>query len=147
MITGFNITKVETRAYNHRKVEKVNISHELKFVRPPTILTQITPFGDKNVLRIEYDLHTSYSPDIGYMIFGGIIYYFADIYDEVIREWEDPNNEIANKIKTECGNVIFQNIICIALPLSKSMNLPPVINIPNVVFINKMKEEIQNYIG
>lgn len=149
MITGFNINKIEIRSYNYGKVEKININHELKFTRPPSISTQLTPFGDKSVLRMEYNLHISYSPNMGYMIFGGIVDYFTDNYDEITKEWENPNNEITNRIKTECSNFIFQNIISIALLLSRATNLPPVVNIPNVVFTNKKKErqEIQNYIG
>ncbi len=149
MISGFNITKIELRSYNYGRVEKININHELKFVRPPTIVVQLTPFGDKDCLRMEYNLHISYSPNMGYMIFGGNIDYIDNNYDEIIRDWESLKNDVVNRIKTECSNFIFLNIIPIALLLSSRTNLPPVLTIPSIIFTNKKpdKKDLQNYIG
>lgn len=149
MITGFNINKIELKSYNYGKFGNVSINQELKMAKPPMIVEQSTPFGIKNILRVEYQLNINYiSPSIGYMIFEGFVDCIDSDSDIIRNEWDNPNNTIVNQTKTNCANAIFQNIIPIALLLSNRVNLPPVIQMPMIDFSNqKKKEEHQNYIG
>ncbi len=150
MITNFQINKIQTQAYRDIQFNNISINHELN-LKNPNILLQKMPFGDKNVLRIDYQLSVNYlNPNIGYMIFEGASDYFSEDDFVMIKEnWSDPNNIIINKIKTEFAGTIFTNIIPFAMLMSSRMNLPPVVPIPQINFDGKKKEkqEPQSYIG
>jgi hypothetical protein len=135
VITGFNITKIQLQSYNYGKVENVSINQELKLGKPPMVTTQSTPFGERNTLRTEFSLKINYiSPSIGYIIFEGFVDCIHGDSDIIRSEWDNPNNQVVNKMKTECGNAIFQNVIPLALLLSNRVNLPPVIPLPKIEF-------------
>lgn len=150
MITNFQINKIESRKYPDTTFSSVSINHELN-MKNPNIVTQKTPFGDKDILRIEFQLNVNYlNPNLGYMIFEGTSEYFSDENLTLIKdEWSNPNNDGVNKIKNEFSGMIFSNVIPFAMMVSSRMNLPSVVPIPQINFTKKVekKEERQNYIG
>ncbi len=150
MITGFNITKIESKVYEYTKFNNISINHELS-LKNPGVVVQNTPFGDKNVLRMEYQLSINYlNPSIGYMIFSGISDYTGDDNLASIKDnWDNASDMVTNKVKNEVSNMIFSNIIPFAMLMSSRMGLPPILPLPRINFgIQKeQKQEPQNYIG
>lgn len=142
MIINFQINKTESRKYPDMTFSSVSISHELN-MKNPNIIAQKTPFGDKDILRIDYQLNVNYlNPNLGYMTFEGISDYFSDDNLTLIKdEWSNPNNEDVNKIKNEFAGMIFTNVIPFAMMISSRLNLPSVVPIPQINFSKKVEKK------
>lgn len=139
--------KIDIRKYDYSNHNvNIEIRHELKLDKPPIITTQSTPFGDKNIMKIESQLNISYSPDLGYMIFNGTIDYVNDTVVIAKDDWDSSQKDVI-KVKNECANAVLQNILSIAMLLSNRVNLPPVLQIPLVNFDKNNKKRELNYIG
>lgn len=150
MIINFQINRLESKAWRNIEFNSVSVNHELN-LKNPIILTEKSPFGDRSVLRIDYQLSVNYlNPNVGYMIFEGISDYSGEEDFTVVRDsWLNPDNVDVNKIKNEFASMILSNIIPFAMIMSSRLNLPSVVPIPQINFDSQKREnqEPQSYIG
>ncbi len=145
MITSITITKIDSKTYPADMLPKCNIVVNLT-LQNPNIISQITPFGDKNILRTDYLFSVNYlNPSMGYiMIEGTVDYYPADT--SIKDNWQ---NEESNNVKNEISNILFLNTIPFVMDISQKLKLPLPIALPQINF-NKptnIPENIQPYIG
>ncbi len=133
MITAFNIRKIEVHSHPDPALG-VQIQHELKLNKPN--VTQIkTPFGETNVMRVEYTLHIQYiNPTMGYMIFEGSLDHYG-LQDTDVSKWYENTKDVKiNQMKNEASNAIMQNILPVAMMISSHVGLPPAIQLPIIMF-------------
>lgn len=154
MITDFNIDRIETKVYDRKPANAVNINQEIRLEHPTIFIRQSTaaPFIKDTIrtLKIEYQVNINYlNPNLGYIKLNGTIdYYNGESNIDVLKDTWELNCADNNKVKSEMANTIMMNIMPIALMLSSRLNLPPVIPIPRIEFgMNNKKDESQNYIG
>ncbi len=152
MILNFQLTNMESRIYSisedTRKYKNININYDVN-LKNPSLVVQHTPFGEKNVLRVEYTFAINYlSPNIGHIRFEGIMDYFNDgDLKELKDKWDSGN--APGDIQNELANTMVSNLAPLALLLSKSLGLPPSMPIPVINFqqAQKKKEEPMYYHG
>jgi len=136
MITNIQIQKIDLRVFDVN-FSSVNIAHNIN-IKNPRIISHLTPFGEKDVLHIDFQININYvSPALGYMLFEGIIDYFnTDIkYKDIITDWN--KNEISScsiPIRNEVANTLIADIIPFAILISQKVRLPPAINLPKINF-------------
>lgn len=152
MILNFQVTSVESKTYSNaedvRKYKNININYDVN-LKNPTMVVEITPFGKKSVLRVEYTFAINYlSPNIGHIRFEGISdYYCEEDLKELKERWDA--GKAPGEVQNELANTMVANLAPLALTLSKALGLPPSMPVPVINFqqAQKKKEEPTYYHG
>jgi hypothetical protein len=152
MILNFQVTSVESKTYSSaedvRKYKNININYDVN-LKNPTMVVEITPFGKKSVLRVEYTFAINYlSPNIGHIRFEGISdYYCEEDLKELKERWDA--GKAPGEVQNELANTMVANLAPLALTLSKALGLPPSMPVPVINFqqAQKKKEEPTYYHG
>ncbi len=139
MITNITLTKIDSKTYPSNLSAKCNIAINLT-LQPPNIISQPTPFGDKDILKTDYIFSANYlNPSMGYIrIEGSVDYYNETNLLEIKNNW---SNEKSNNVKNEISNVLFLNTIPFVMGICEKLKLPSPIAIPQINF-NKPSEII-----
>lgn len=151
MITNITITKIDSRVYTSEISPKCNIAHNIT-LKNPNIISQPTPFGDKEILRTEFLFSVNYlSPSKGYIMIEGIIDYYGDNLIEVKNNWQSTTIPQLNNIKTEISNILLFELIPFIMLIAQRLKLPPALQIPMINFNqppeNNKQQNQQPYIG
>lgn len=137
MIPFFQVTKMESRVFvppdeiHAHKQYALNCEVHL---RNPRIFTASTPFGEKQVLRVDFAYSVNYlNPSVGQLRFEGITDYFGNVdYEGIIKQWDSGNSN--PEVRNEIANHMLHNLAPVALILSRALGLPPSIPIPQIDF-------------
>lgn len=141
MITNIHIVQVESKAYLPQEeiaqIRNIQINNEIHIGKTQTQQNQ----HNIPVLRCEYSFSILYlSPSVGHIRLSGTVDYSAEGWLIV------PTEELGDSERSEIMNAIYQNLIPLALMLSKAQGLPPAIPLPQIGEPEK-KEEQSYYHG
>ena len=144
MIIGFQVKNIESKSFTGPDVVKnkksININFDIN-IKNPTLMTHDTPFGEKQIIRLEYALSINYlNPNIGYIRFEGSTDYFQDADLEALhKQWTTGSAPPA--VQNEIANIMMSNLAPLALSMSKTMGLPPAVPLPAINFQTKEKKK------
>jgi hypothetical protein len=133
MIISFQVKNIESKSFTGPDVVK----HQKSI--------QNTPFGEKQIIRLEYALSINYlNPNIGYIRFEGSTDYFQDADLEALhKQWTTGSAPPA--VQNEVANTMMSNLAPLALTISKTLGLPPAVPLPAINFQGKNKPEEPTY--
>jgi len=143
MIISFQVKNIESKSFTgpegvkHQK--SININFDIN-IRNPTLVVQNTPFGEKQIIRLEYALSINYlNPNIGYIRFEGSTDYFQDADLEALhKQWTAGSAPPA--VQNEVANTMVSNLAPLALTISKTLGLPPAVPLPAINFQGKKQK-------
>lgn len=143
MIISFQVKNIESKSFidpsTARHQKGININFDIN-IKNPTLVVQNTPFGEKQMIRLEYALSINYlNPNIGYIRFEGSTDYFQDADLEALhKQWTAGSPSPV--VQTEVANTIMNNLAPLALTISKTLGLPPAVPLPTINFQDKQKK-------
>ena len=144
MIIGFQVRNIESKSFTGPDVVKnkksININFDIN-IKNPTLMTHGTPFGEKQIIRLDYALSINYlNPNIGFIRFEGTTDYFQDVDLETMhKDWIAGAPQPA--VQNEIANIMMSNLAPLALSMSKTMGLPPAVPLPAINFQTKEKKK------
>lgn len=145
MIIGFQVNQIESRSFAGmeaaRQQKSININFDIN-IKNPTLVEQGTPFGLKQVLRVEYALSINYlNPNIGFIRFEGTTDYFQESDLEALHKQWTTESSPPPAVQNEIANTMVSNLAPLALTISKTLGLPPAVPLPAINF--KGKQEVK----
>ncbi|MCK5660831.1 MAG: hypothetical protein KAH86_05675 [Methanosarcinales archaeon] len=147
MIINFHVKEIESKIYVNPSEAKtqpnVNINYDIN-LRNINVATEKTPFGEKDVLRVEYAFTINYmSPSIGHIRFEGWSDYYNNDTDmaELKKLWDE--GKAPANVQNEVANVMVSNLAPLAMSISRTHGLPPAIPIPAINFQQQQKQQQQ----
>ncbi|MDI6889183.1 MAG: hypothetical protein QMC78_05825 [Methanocellales archaeon] len=142
MILNLEINKIES--HRHVPVEDIrgckNINNDIN-IRSTALVKRSTPWGEKTVLRAEYSYAINYlGPNIGYIRFEGTADYYDDEkrLEQIKKDWDQGSAPI--EILNEVANTMVASVTPLAMNISKSLGLPPAVQIPKITFQKHKKK-------
>jgi len=141
-IIGFVFTKIFAQRNNVPR-GKIKINHSLTITDIKK--QEIKIEKGKNIIEFIFDFKVSYTPNIADMSITGRVHYMDEEKKirDILNEWKK-NKHVDPKIMTPMINTAFHKSILKALEMSESINVPPVLPLPNV---SPKKGKAENYIG
>ena len=138
MFVGFSISKVESARHvpldELVRYRNINVNYDIN-LRNPTIAR--SPGGD--VLRVDFSVAINYlNPSIGFIRFEGFCDHAGGDNEKARAEWEAGHADPA--IQNEIANNMVARIMPLAMLLSQSLSLPPVMPLP-VINFQKAQEQ------
>ncbi len=144
MIIGFQVNQIESKSFagaeSARQNKSININFDIN-IRNPTLVEQNTPFGKKQVIKLEYAMSINYlNPNIGYIRFeGSTDYYQEGDLEAMHKEWT--SGSAPTNVQNEIANTMVNNLAPLALTMSKTLGLPPAVPLPAINFKGKQAEK------
>ena len=144
MIISFQVKNIESKTFIEpnavRQQKGISINFDIN-IKNPELVVQNTPFGEKQIIRLEYALSINYlNPNIGYIRFEGSTDYFQDADLEALhKEWTAGSPSPV--VQTEIANTIMSNLAPLAMTISKTLGLPPAVPLPSINYKGKEKEK------
>ena len=144
MIIGFQVHKIECKTFvgaeAARQHKSININFDINN-KNPQLVEQNTPFGQKEVIRVEYALSINYlNPNIGYIRFEGTTdYYHEDNLESLHTQWT--SGSAPSGVQNEVANMLVNNLAPLALNISKTLGLPPAVPLPAINFQGKPQKK------
>ena len=132
MFVGFSISKVESARHvpleDLAKYRNINVNYDIN-LRNPAIVRG--PNGE--MLRVEFTVAINYlNPSIGFIRFEGFCDRAGGDNEKARKEWEAGHADPA--IQNEIANNMVARIVPLAMLLSQSLSLPPVVPLPVINF-------------
>jgi len=143
MIVGFQVNKIESKSFagkEHTMQNKsINVNFEVN-IKNPILIKQNTPFGKKQVMKLEYAMSINYlNPNIGYIRFEGSTDYYSDgDIEEIQKQWV--SGSASTIVQNEIANTMINNLVPLALTMSKTMGLPSAVPLPVINFGEKIAD-------
>lgn len=140
MIIGFQVNQIESKTFlgseSVRQHKSININFDIN-IKNPMLVDQTTPFGQKQLIRVEYALSINYlNPNIGYIRFeGSADYYQQEDLEKIHKQWT--SGSPPPQVQNEVANTMVSNLAPLALTIAKTLGLPPAIPLPAVNFQSK----------
>ncbi|MBW6517664.1 MAG: hypothetical protein K0A89_04080 [ANME-2 cluster archaeon] len=144
MIIGFQVNQIESKSFagaeSARQHKSININFDIN-IRNPLLVEQNTPFGKKQVIKLEYAMSINYlNPNIGYIRFeGSTDYYQEGDLEAMHKEWT--GGSAPTNVQNEIANTMVSNLAPLALTMSKTLGLPPAVPLPAINFKGKQEEK------
>lgn len=127
-IIGLNFKSIEG------KVESLNQTGDIKIDSSPKITNiekRETKFS-KDVIFIDFNFETKYTPKVGSIKITGEVIYQGDDIKKFLDRWKN-DKKIEGDFAVEILNMIFRRCFVKALDLSNELRLPTPIQLPKVV--------------
>lgn len=144
MIISFQVNQIDSKTFvgpeGARQHKSININFDIN-IKNPILVEQKTPFGEKQVIRLEYALSINYlNPNIGYIRFeGSTDYYQEGELEDLHKQWTA--GSAPPQVQNEVANTMVSNLAPLALTISRTMGLPPAVPLPSVNFQSKQKKQ------
>ncbi|MEA3293715.1 MAG: hypothetical protein U9P81_01890 [Euryarchaeota archaeon] len=144
MIIGFQVKQIDSKTFvnteDAKKYKSININFDIN-IKNPILTEQQTPFGQKQSIAIEFALSINYlNPNIGYIRFeGSTNYYQEDGLEALHKQWTSGSAPPA--VQNEVANTMVNNLVPLALTISKTLGLPPAVPLPGVNYKGKMQKK------
>lgn len=141
---SFQVKEIDSKTFvgpeGARQHKSININFDIN-IKNPLLMEQKTPFGDKQVIRLEYALSINYlNPNIGYIRFeGSTDYYQEGNLEEIQKQWTSGSAPPA--VQNEVANTMVSNLAPLALTISKTLGLPPAVPLPAVNFQGRQQKK------
>jgi len=130
-IVGFNFRKIEVEKKTDAK-GKINISNNVSIKGVEE--AQLSLGANKqNALRLKFEFHTKYEPDMGKIFLVGDVVYMGTekILKETLKEWKD-SKKIPDSISREILGTVLEKCNIQAIVLSRDINLPTPVPLPKI---------------
>jgi len=132
MFVGFSINKVETARHvpleELTKYRNINVNYDIN-LRNPSVARG--PGGE--VLRVDFSVAINYlNPSIGFIRFEGFCDHAGGDNEKARKEWDEGHADPF--IQNEIANNMVARIVPLAMLLSQSLSLPPVVPLPVINF-------------
>ncbi len=127
-VIGLNFTSINARI-DEKKLGAdvdVNSTPEIKNIAKKDIRLA----GVKDVLSIEFDFATKYTPDIGEIQITGEVLYQTDEAEKILEMWE--GKQLEAKMTIDVLNAVFRKCITKAVQIADDLRLPPPLTFPTV---------------
>lgn len=144
VIISFQVKEIDSKTFvgaeGARQHKSININFDIN-IKNPMLVEQKTPFGEKQIIRLEYALSINYlNPNIGYIRFeGSTDYYQEGDLEEIHKQWTSGSAPPA--VQNEVANTMVSNLAPLALTISKTLGLPPAVPLPAVNFQGKQQKK------
>jgi hypothetical protein len=135
-IVGFNFMKISAER-KHAKGGKVNI-------KPNIIIKDVAKTdlalgkNKENGLVFSFEYRFSYTPDIGEILMAGDVFYMKDSKKtkEILDKWKK-DKKLEPDVASEVLKAAMQRCNVEAILLSREVNLPSPIRLPNLIVKKK----------
>jgi hypothetical protein len=144
VIISFKVNKIDSKTFVDaeaaRQHRSININFDIN-IKNPSLVEHNTPFGQKQVIRVEYALSINYlNPNIGYIRFEGVTdYYQEDELEDLHKQWM--SGSAPSGVQNEVANMLVSNLVPLALTISKTLGLPPAVPLPAINFQGKQQKK------
>lgn len=147
MIISFHLKGIDSKIYvspsEAKTQQNININYDIN-LRNINVATEKTPFGEKDVLRVEYAFSINYlSPNVGHIRFEGWSDYYSGDMDmaDLKKQWDA--GKAPAIVQNEIANVMVSNLAPLAMNISRMHGLPPAIPLPAINFQQQNKQQQQ----
>ena len=132
MFVGFSVNRVESARHvpleDLARYRNINVNYDIN-LRNPAIVR--APVGE--VLRVEFTIAINYlNPSIGFIRFEGYCDHAGGDLARAKVEWDAGRADPA--IQNEIANNMVARIVPLAMLISQSLSLPPVVPLPAINF-------------
>lgn len=141
-IIGFNFTKLSVEKKN-KLVGQLKVKN--RFLITNVEATELALGKSKQkVLNFSFSFTSKYEPAIGDLVFEGEVLFLAEpkTITEAISEWKK-DKKMLPEIGKEVVNVALNKCSIEALILSRDINIPPPVPLPNL----QSEQQNKDYIG
>ena len=142
---GFNFEKLSAERYKEVKGD-IKIKHNLNIVDVKD--HKVSLDKKQEVLKFDFEFNLEYTPNIGKINIKGSMLYTENVkkLKEIKQEWEK-SKKLPNEIFAGLFNTILAKSNIKALELSQEINLPPHLPLPRIDQQQKVKVNVNEYIG
>ena len=128
-IIGLNYKKIIAEKSGSVKDNmKINTGPEISDVRK----TKLQGFeSEMDVLSVDFRFKSTVEPQIALINIEGTIIYKSDNPQEILKSWT-ANKTLPQGAHVEIVNYLFKKVGILALELSDTLQLPPVISMPKI---------------
>jgi len=128
-IIGLNYKKIiAEKSGSGRENMKINTGPEIVDIRK----TKLQGFeNDMDVLSVDFRFNSVTDPDVARINIEGTIIYKADKPEDILKSWKN-GKTMPSFAHIEIVNYLFKKVGILALQLSDTLQLPPVISMPKV---------------
>lgn len=132
MFVGFTMSKIESARHvaleELSKYRNINVNYDINLRNPSVIRLPSGP-----VLRVEYSVAINYlNPSIGFIRFEGFCDHAGADPEQAKNEWDAGRADVG--IQNEIANNMMARMVPLAMLISQSLNLPPVVPLPAINF-------------
>ena len=128
-IIGLNYKKISAEKNGSgRENMKINTGPEIVDIRK----TKLQGFeNDIDVLSVDFRFNSATEPDVARINIEGTIIYKADKPEDILKSW-NKDKTMPSSAHIEIVNYLFKKVGILALQLSDTLQLPPVISMPKL---------------
>lgn len=128
-IIGLNYKKITAEKNGSgRENMKINTGPEIVDIRK----TKLQGFeNDMDVLSVDFRFKSATEPDVAKINIEGTIIYKADNPEDILKSW-NKDKTMPSFAHIEIVNYLFKKVGILALQLSDTLQLPPVISMPKL---------------